>query len=566
MTKWKHDINPEDISSKEGRNRITKNFLIAFHESINHCFSQKKICQHSKFWMTESIKKAIKNFKSCKRRNRKWCDPSSSQDLTEAKVHLDKLIQTETDRYWANYLQETGSTSGKNFWNKVKNVIDPRIQQATQPLKNQEGELEWDDDKIMDILVNTNIKRLPISKSYEFDQSFYDQVNNNNSKLLNSEGSNPNIFEKQITIKEIMEQISDSNGLASPGPPSEGVNSPGIPPILLKKSSETLSPFTQHLFNILWKHGDFPDVLKSDIKFFIPKPDKDDYSLPKSYRMLTLSMCISKLYDGIFSRRFSTWLEQINFDEDQYAYRRNLSCQHAIFKLVQHTVENFNKGNITILLLIDLEGAFDALWHQGMILQLYNEGIRGKILNLVWNILHNRTALVKVNDLNKSIPCTDTGACQGNSSAAVMFTFLIRKMMKNTSCNKIKYSDDGNLYISGPPEEAQQMANTICNDLKLISKWSYKWRMPINLSKTKYMILNRFDSPLDINISFDQVLSGNSSTIHIKRTLEERILGVIFDEQLTFTPHIDHLVNRSFTAINKVQDFSIFYATSRTSR
>ena len=74
------------------------------------------------------------------------------------------------------------------------------------------------------------------------------------------------------------------------------------------------------------------------------------------------------------------------------------------------------------------------------------------------------------------------------------------------------------------------------------------------------------DSPLVMNISFDQVLSGNSSTIHIKRTLEEGILGVIFYEKLTFTPHIDHLVNRSFTAINKVQDFSIFYATSRTSR
>ena len=48
----------------------------------------------------------------------------------------------------------------------------------------------------MDILVNTNIKRIPISKSYEFDQQFYDQVNQNNSKLLNSEGSNPDIFEK----------------------------------------------------------------------------------------------------------------------------------------------------------------------------------------------------------------------------------------------------------------------------------------------------------------------------------------------------------------------------------
>ena len=85
----------------------------------------------------------------------------------------------------------------------------------------------------MDILVNTNIKRIPISKSYEFDQQFYDQVNQNNSKLLNSEGSNPDIFEKSITIKEITEQITAANGLASPGPPSEGVDSPGMPPILL---------------------------------------------------------------------------------------------------------------------------------------------------------------------------------------------------------------------------------------------------------------------------------------------------------------------------------------------
>ena len=177
-----------------------------------------------------------------------------------------------------------------------------------------------------------------------------------------------------------------------------------------------------------------------------------------------------------------------------------------------------------------------------MILQLHKEGIRGKTLNLVWNILHNRTALVKVNDLSKSIPCTDTGACQGNNSAAVMFTFFIRKMMQQTTCQKIKYSDDGNLYISGPPEQAQQMANIICQDLKSISKWSHKWRMPINISKTKFMILNRCQTPLDINISFDQHLSGKISTINIKRTLEERLLGVIFDEQLNFTPHIDHLV------------------------
>ena len=217
--------------------------------------------------------------------------------------------------------------------------------------------------------------------------------------------------------------------------------------------------------------------------------------------MLTLSMCIFKLYDSIFSKRFSIWLEQISFDNDQFAYRKNLSCQHAVFKLIQDSIEGFNKGHITIAVLIDLEGAFDALWHQGIIYQLHKAGLRGKALNIVWNILHSRNATIKVNNSQTDLHDLNTGACQGSSSAAVMFTFNIREMMKNVQSCKIKYSDDGNLYITGPPEQAQEMANILSQDLNNIAKWCHKWRTPINMSKTKYLILNRLNHDISINIS-----------------------------------------------------------------
>ena len=40
--------------------------------------------------------------------------------------------------------------------------------------------------------------------------------------------------------------------------------------------------------------------------------------------MLTLSPCIAKIYDSIFAERFYKWLEKIDFDQDQYAYRKKL--------------------------------------------------------------------------------------------------------------------------------------------------------------------------------------------------------------------------------------------------
>ena len=94
---------------------------------------------------------------------------------------------------------------------------------------------------------------------------------------------------------------------------------------------------------------------------FIPKSGKDDYSREKAYRMLTLSPCIAKIYDSIFAERFYKWLEKIDFDPDQFAYRKYQSCQMAMFKFIQHIQENFNLTKPTIAIFIDLEGAFDAI-------------------------------------------------------------------------------------------------------------------------------------------------------------------------------------------------------------
>ena len=76
----------------------------------------------------------------------------------------------------------------------------------------------------------------------------------------------------------------------------------------------------------------------------------------------------------------------------------------AMFKFIQHIQENLNLSKPTIAVFIDLEGAFDAIWHQGLIYQLNNDAINGSILRLVNNILSSRSALCKVNNITQEIP------------------------------------------------------------------------------------------------------------------------------------------------------------------
>ena len=125
-------------------------------------------------------------------------------------------------------------------------------------------------------------------------------------------------------------------------------------------------------------------------------------------------------------------------------------------------------------------------------------------------------------------------------------------MMDKVECKKLKYSDDGNAFRTGPINDIQMIADKIGQDLQHMVNWCHQWRMPLNLSKTKFMICSK--TPVNDNISVVcsiKKVDGTSQTLSIDRTKEERILGVYYDKQMTFKTHI----NSSLNNINKIRQF-----------
>ena len=98
-----------------------------------------------------------------------------------------------------------------------------------------------------------------------------------------------------------------------------------------------------------------------------------------SYRGITLSSVISKLFE-IILRRLSPLLEEAGVpDFAQIAYQKGLSCADAIFATQEALLAHVRDGGKPFLCLYDIEKAFDSVEIPILFKWLYSVGINGKL-------------------------------------------------------------------------------------------------------------------------------------------------------------------------------------------
>ncbi len=82
--------------------------------------------------------------------------------------------------------------------------------------------------------------------------------------------------------------------------------------------------------------------------------------------------------DTIVKTRFYIWLEENHIlDHMQTAYRQDENITQAMLSFVLRAFKGFSKGETTIAVSIDLEGAFDAVWRMQS---------HSNFMNRVWEV------------------------------------------------------------------------------------------------------------------------------------------------------------------------------------
>ena len=163
-------------------------------------------------------------------------------------------------------------------------------------------------------------------------------------------------------------------------------------------------------------------------------------------------------------------------------------------------------------------------------------GVGCETIKIFESYLKNRTQKTSLKSLDViSTPKeVSIGVPQGSIIGPLLFSLYVNDMSKIADAPKtLLFADDCAMVIAG--DSLQEVEAKIGDISPLIFDWLCANRLTLNTVKTYYQIYSIKGIKPDINIQFNTHKIARSNTV--------RYLGVIFDEKLSWKPHIDKTRN-----------------------
>jgi len=157
---------------------------------------------------------------------------------------------------------------------------------------------------------------------------------------------------------------------------------------LLKISLNYITSPLTYICNKVILSGIFPDRLKYSV--VIPVHKKGDKTNLTNYRPISLLTSFSKVLEKALYSRLTEYLYNNKLlVENQYGFRKGLSTDDAIFKLIKEILDTLNNKMKTGSVFCDLLKAFDTVNHELLLDKLQYYGIKGKAKTLLESYLQN---------------------------------------------------------------------------------------------------------------------------------------------------------------------------------
>ena len=293
-----------------------------------------------------------------------------------------------------------------------------------------------------------------------------------------------------------------------------------------------------HIFNLSWSSHSFPSIWRTSSIIPIHKMGKPLDS-PASFRPISLTSCVSKLFERIILSRLLFFVESNSIlSPGQAGFRPGRSTLDQILYLSQSISDGFNKprpGSRTILSTIDFSKAFDSVWHPALFHKLISAGLPPCFARWTQTFLSDRRASVVFQNHKSRSFRVRRGAPQGSVLGPVLFSLFINdlpaSLPSSVSCSL--YADDLAIWSSSPSVptavEATQGA------LFRLERWSECWCLPLNLSKCEASFFSV--DPHQANLQPNLLLLGSRLRFNPTPTF----LGVTFDRTLSFYKHVSSL-------------------------
>lgn len=507
-----------NLNTEEKINNATKELTNVIQHAVRVSI---KTCKNT----TDNTQNADQNIKTLikeRNKNRKIFQRTRNPYYQIKKDLLAEEIKNKLFEYsnkkWKERLEKL-TPSNNSLWKLSKFFTKPPVQNIPT-LKTSTGFAVKDKDKANALADHfESVHHL----THDFGEKEFDQeILNSYNEIKKLEISSQDIC--HVTPREVRRAIKQTKSKKAPG-------FDDIQNIVLKNLPVKAIVQLTNIFNSCFRLSYFPKYWKTAIILPFHKAGKNK-NIPQSYRPISLLPTMSKVYEKIILNRILIFEKENKIlIPEQFGFRAHRSTVQQLARITNQISNNFNIKKSTAMILLDIEKAFDTVWHEGLIHILHSIGLPIYIIRVLIEYLKNRIFTTKVKNKNSKKRKVAAGVPQGSILGPILFIYFINNIPKSPDTELALFADDTAILASSIRKWlAVKRAN---NHFQLIYKYFNKWKIKINLEKTELIVFSH---------KKETVPSIKIENITVEPKKNVKYLGVILDEKLTFTPHINKTV------------------------
>jgi hypothetical protein len=507
---------PQDLSSPNLIDDSVSKLTSLVHEACDK-FIPKVIPKTHNLVLTPEIHDLIRVRNKVRKKWQKSRNPSDLSSLKSLNFRIRFSIKILRNKNWTNLLGGLKLTGSKKFW-KVTKLIKNKHNKIPSLIQN--GQTYASNSQKANIL------------SEQFNKSHHltSQFSSKHKSLVTSSIEKLNKIQKfqlnardNISLSEVslfIKQLKNSN---SSGPDN-------ISNRLIKKLPNQVLQYLVKLFNGCLTLGYFPHSWKVAKVIAIPKPNKSRSS-PSNYRPISLLPCLSKVFEKCILSRLSAFIEDSQIlPNEQFGFRKKHSTSHQALRMKNLIQEKLNNKKSTGMVFLDLEKAFDTIWHDGLLHKLIINSVPTYLIKIIQSFLRDRNFFVQVEEDISNRISIKAGVPQGAVLSPTLFNVFLFDIPSFFRCILSLFADDTAILTSS--DKPGPIMKRLQSSLTKIQNYFLNWKIKVNPSKTQCIFFSRKRKNLP-----SQGLKFGDTNVNFSDNV--KYLGIHFDKRLTFKSHIE---------------------------
>lgn len=419
----------------------------------------------------------------------------------------------------------------KTWWTLVKEKQGISRQDIIPPLTRQDGTVATSSREKAQLLATLFAEKMRVSNPQLPPPCLVQQCEETVTKV-------------EVTCSQVKRLLKELDTKKATGPDD-------ISPQILKRcASELCVPLTT-VFSACIRENTWPLVWKE--ARVVPVHKRSSRSDPKNYRPISLLSVVGKVFERVVADVVCHHLsDNYLLSDQQFGFRPGRSTSDLLMLLTRDWQDALDDGLDTVVVALDIAGAFDRVWHEGLLEKLRAKGIQGDLLCLLGNYLQGRTLQVVVNgQASESLP-VEASVPQGSVLGPVLWNIYIDDLLQQLP-SVSAYADDCTLSCTYPRRDSGQVVDKINHQLGVIHEWGERWQVTFAPEKTQAMVISR--SPVA-----GTAVEGRICLDGIPLPLLEaiKILGVEVDRGLKFEGHIRHLAQKASHRVSALRRIASF--------